>query len=144
MPDEVVVPDVLDETVDSQVKEKLFKQEDVDKIVKNRVASEKVALKKLQDEYDNFKLEAESKASFYSKAHTLGISDLELAFLAAKAANLIVDGEIDFDALKERHPQLFSKTSIPGNAGTGKEKPVNTLTNDAINKRFREAARHGN
>lgn len=69
------------------------------------------------------KLEVESsRADFYEEAAGKGVADLKLAWLAIQAEeDLSHRGKVDFDALKERHPQLFTQQPpIPrGNAGSG-------------------------
>jgi len=62
-------------------------------------------------------LEIQSK--FYDKAHAVGVSDLKLAYLAAKEAGLVNDkGDCDFVKLKAAHPALFA-AAPKGNAGDG-------------------------
>lgn len=67
--------------------------------------------------------EAERKAQFLEDAHDQGISNLKLAYLAAKEEGLIKrDGSVDFLRLREVAPELFErkKTPVPpANAGTG-------------------------
>lgn len=66
--------------------------------------------------------EAEKKAKFLEDAHGQSISNLKLAWMAAKEEGLIGrDGTADFLKLREIAPELFErKTVIPaGNAGTG-------------------------
>ena len=63
----------------------------------------------------------EGQQDFYDQAHKLGVSDLKLAYLAAREAGLIDGkGRANFDELKKLHPNLFSATQpAPGHAGTG-------------------------
>lgn len=66
--------------------------------------------------------EAEKKARFLEDAHGQNVSNLKLAWLAAKEEKLISrDGSVDFLKLRETAPELFErKTPTPaGNAGTG-------------------------
>ena len=66
--------------------------------------------------------EAEKKAKFLEDAHGQNISNLKLAWMAAKEEGLIGrDGTADFLKLREVAPELFErKTPVPaGNAGTG-------------------------
>lgn len=66
--------------------------------------------------------EAEKKARFLEDAHGQSISNLKLAWMAAKEEGLIGrDGTADFLKLREVAPELFErKTPTPaGNAGTG-------------------------
>jgi len=77
--------------------------------------------KQLQDTVGRLD-EAEKKAKFLEDAHGQNISNLKLAWMAAKEEGLIGrDGTADFLKLREIAPELFaSKTIIPaGNAGTG-------------------------
>lgn len=86
-------------------------------------------------------LEVESgRADFYEEASSKGVADLKLAWLAIQAEeDLVHRGKVDFDALKERHPQLFAQQPpIPrGNAGSGAGQPpggasdMNTLIRKA-------------
>jgi TolA-binding protein len=74
-------------------------------------------------------LEAESaRADFYEEAAQKGVANLKLAWLAVQEDkdNLTRRGRPDFDALKERHPQLFRSTTPvtpPGHAGAGTQTP---------------------
>lgn len=61
------------------------------------------------------------KADFYEDAHGAGVTNLKLAFLAAKEGELFDRrGVVDFVKLKELHPELFSKKKVgEGGAGEG-------------------------
>jgi len=76
------------------------------------------AQKSLTEQAD--KLAAESqKTEFYDKAHTAGVRNLKLAYLAAKEATLVNDkGDCDFTKLKTAYPELFA-AAPKGNAGDG-------------------------
>jgi hypothetical protein len=77
--------------------------------------------KQLQDTVGRLD-EAEKKAKFLEDAHGQNVSNLKLAWLAAKEEKLIGrDGSVDFLKLRETAPELFErKTPTPaGNAGTG-------------------------
>lgn len=80
---------------------------------------------------------AESRATFYVLAHSAGVSDLELAYLAAERDRLIrEDGSADLVALKAKHPSLFATPAgKPGaaNAGAGtKVAPTAGSMNDFL------------
>jgi hypothetical protein len=61
------------------------------------------------------------QTEFFDKAHTAGVKNLKLAFLAAKEASLVDDkGGCDFAKLKAAYPELFAATP-PGNAGNGQQ-----------------------
>lgn len=69
--------------------------------------------------------ENQRKADFYERAHTAGVKNLRLAYLAATDGDLFDrDGDVNFDKLKEQAPELFaSKEKQPtpkGNAGAGR------------------------
>jgi len=61
------------------------------------------------------------KADFYDDAHKAGVSNLSLAYLAAKENDLFDKrGNVDFTKMKESYPELFGKKTAPdGNAGEG-------------------------
>lgn len=59
----------------------------------------------------------ERQAAFYDAAHAAGVTNLRLAWLAAQDAKLINDkNQVDLDALKAAHPQLFAVTVPSSNA----------------------------
>jgi len=83
---------------------------------------------------------ANLKADFYEDAHGKNVSDLRLAYLAAKEADLFDrKGNCDFEKLKELHPGLFAKKFVPeggGGEGTGsRDIPKNVSMNDMIRKK---------
>jgi len=64
----------------------------------------------------------ERRANFYEAAHSAGVKNLKLAYLAATDADLFDrDGDVNFEKLKEQAPELFvQKAATPkGNAGNG-------------------------
>jgi len=67
------------------------------------------------------------RSTFYETAHSAGVKNLRLAWLAAQDAKLINnDGSVDMAKLKETAPELFasSKPVIPSaNGGTGSGNP---------------------
>jgi len=75
----------------------------------------------------------ERQSSFFDHAHTAGVRNLKLAYLAAQQAELITDkGECDFTKLKTAYPELFL-AAPQGNAGAGTGGQQQTFTmNDAI------------
>jgi hypothetical protein len=77
--------------------------------------------KQLQDTLGKLD-DAERKAHFLESAHGQGVTNLKLAWLAAKDAELIDKrtGEVNFLKLREVAPELFERKVTPtGNAGTG-------------------------
>lgn len=68
----------------------------------------------------------ERRQSFYDEAHSQGVSNLKLAYLAASDAGLIDDkGRVNWEQLKKSFPQLFGAAVITpkGNAGDGTSVP---------------------
>lgn len=77
--------------------------------------------KQLQDTLGKLE-ETERKAQFLEDAHSQNVSNLKMAWLAAREEGLIGrDGKVDFLRLREVVPEFFaSKTVTPaGNAGSG-------------------------
>ena len=66
----------------------------------------------------------EKQSSFYDKAHSAGVRNLKLAFMAAAQSDLIGDrGDCDFTELRKLYPELFTAPPANGNAGTGTGNP---------------------
>lgn len=65
--------------------------------------------------------EQSGRAEFYEAAHAAGVTDLRLAYLAARDAGLMDErGRADLAQLKARHPHLFPSPRVPsGHAGSG-------------------------
>lgn len=66
--------------------------------------------------------EQNHRADFYEEAHRNGVTDLRLAYLAARDAGLIDDrGRVDMNTLRTRYPHLFETRRVApaGNAGNG-------------------------
>lgn len=89
--------------------------------------------------------DAERKAKFLEDAHGQNVSNLKLAWMAAKEEKLIGrDGSVDFLQLREVAPELFSTkaTATPaGNAGAGAGQ-TGTVKPD-MNNFLRKAAGRG-
>lgn len=66
-----------------------------------------------------------SRAAFYETAHSAGVKNLPLAYVAARESGLLTDdGTADMKGIKERFPELFTSTAPPpGNAGEGTQTP---------------------
>ena len=81
----------------------------------------------------------ERQTAFFDAAHGAGVSNLQLAWLAAENAELVDDrGRADFGRLKERFPELFRAAAVPpGNAGAGTQNPPSRQT---MNDLIRQAA----
>ena len=65
------------------------------------------------------------QAEFYEAAHSAGVANLKLAWLAVQQDESLVDrhGRADMARLKEKYPELFPSPKTPaGNAGTGTQK----------------------
>lgn len=63
---------------------------------------------------------------FYDEAHSQGVSNLKLAYLAATDAGLIDQrGRVNWEQMKKSFPQLFGMTGThpAGNAGSGTTNP---------------------
>lgn len=88
--------------------------------------------------------EARAQADFNAEAHNKGVSNLKLAFSAAKQEGLIDDkGRVDFDELKKQFPELFAapRAAPPGKGGAGKDAPPPKLSgNAAMNAAIRSMA----
>ena len=72
---------------------------------------------------------ANSKTDFYEEAHSVGVTNLKLAWLLVESTEELRDkrGNVDFDAMKKSNPELFVK-AIPkptgsGGEGTGSQTP---------------------
>lgn len=65
--------------------------------------------------------EQERQLAFYDAATAAGVSNLKLAWIAAREAGAIDKaGNVNMDTLKKEYPELFKKTPLPpGNAGAG-------------------------
>lgn len=65
------------------------------------------------------------KNQFYLDAASAKVTNVKLAWLAAKAEDLIDSrGNVDFRALRESNPELFAPVKVPvppGNQGNGRE-----------------------
>lgn len=75
---------------------------------------------------------SDRKARFYESAHTAGVKNLRLAYLAATDGDLFdKDGDVNFDKLKEQAPELFAsedkKPPPRGNAGSGQNQGGGTV-----------------
>lgn len=80
---------------------------------------------------------AERRQSFYDEAHTQGISNLKLAYLAATDSGFIDDrGRVNWEQLKKAYPQLVMAVTPPrGNAGDGAGTPPGKSTMNTIIRR---------
>ena len=59
------------------------------------------------------------RTAFYESAPG-DVANLKLAFLAASDAGMVDDDGVDWQAMRQRFPELFKRTVIPaGNAGSG-------------------------
>lgn len=82
-------------------------------------------LKPQLEEYSKKATESNTRADFYEEAHKRGVSNLRLAYHAAKSEGCIDDrGRVDWDELKDKVPEIFatSKPAAPPpkvNAGAG-------------------------
>lgn len=83
---------------------------------------------------------AEVRAAFYEEAHSVGISNLKLAYIVASQEGMIDQkGRVNWEGLKKGYPELFAATikPAPGNAGSGTgsapgQKSANQIMNDFI------------
>jgi hypothetical protein len=88
---------------------------------------------------------SERKAEFYEMASAKGVTNLKLAWSAAKddESFQLRDGSIDFTKLQESYPELFRSKTAPTSAGSGagtQHQPAKS-TNQAMNEIIRETAR---
>lgn len=69
----------------------------------------------------------ERQTAFYETAVAAGVTNLKLAWLAAREADAISkDGIVNLQQLQTAYPELFKKQSpAPGNAGAGTQTPPN-------------------
>ena len=85
---------------------------------------------------------ANSKTDFYEEAHSVGITNLKLAWLLVDSTPDLLDkrGNVDFDAMKKSNPELFVKVA-PKPTGTGGE-GTGSVTPAAMdmNAKIRKAA----
>lgn len=67
----------------------------------------------------------ERQTAFYETAVSAGVTNLKLAWLAAREADAINrDGIVDMQRLQTAYPELFKKQApAPGNAGAGTQTP---------------------
>lgn len=70
--------------------------------------------------------ESDRRADFYEAAQHAGVTNLKLAYIAATQDELFDHkGNPQFDALRERYPELFVIQTAPsGHAGAGTQKPL--------------------
>ena len=65
----------------------------------------------------------ERQNAFYDRAHSMGVRNLKLGYVAVREAGLIDDrGEVDWDKAKKQFPELFTSTQTAksnGGEGTG-------------------------
>ena len=63
----------------------------------------------------------ERQAEFYDDAHSQGVTNLKLAWMAVKNTDAFDRrGNVDWNLMKEQFPELFSKVKVPtGDAGSG-------------------------
>lgn len=88
--------------------------------------------------------QAEQRAAFYEDAGKpeIGCSNPKAAFLVAVADNLFRrSGEPDWGAIKAAAPELFTRRTPPGNAGSGNGSPP--VVKADMNTWIRQAARGG-
>ena len=71
--------------------------------------------------------ESNKQLEFYEQAHEAGITNIKLAYIAAKQDELINKrGIVNIEKLKENYPELFSKVRTPdGSAGDGTKEELN-------------------
>ena len=84
--------------------------------------------------------EADRRASFYEDAHAAGVANLKLAYLVAVQDEMFdCQGRVNWQALKESYPELFTTARRPpaGNAGSGTQAPPTT---GGMNEFIRRAA----
>lgn len=85
------------------------------------------------------------RADFFAAAHRAGVTNLQLAWVAAKQDQIFDrKGDVDLEALKEAYPELFTApatTKTPtGNAGAG---TGNVPAKNDMNALIRRAAGRG-
>lgn len=64
--------------------------------------------------------------AFYDEAHGQGVTNLKLAYIAARESDLIDSrGRINWEQMRESYPQLFgvARSQPSGNAGSGTQTP---------------------
>lgn len=67
--------------------------------------------------------EIDRRAQFYDAAHLAGVTNLKLAYLAAREAGLIDDEKgCDFEKLRRAYPELFRRSAPAASAGAGTER----------------------
>jgi len=79
---------------------------------------------------------SKAQAAFYEQARQAGVTNLGLAYIAARENGLLDEaGVADLELLKERFPELFRQKAVmpPGNAGSGAGAPARQASmNDFI------------
>lgn len=95
-------------------------------------SEERTAVEKMQADLSA----AQRQADFYAEAHKRGVANLKLAWMAAKS-EFGGEEEIDWDKLKQEHPQLFAATrpAPAGNAGNGTTQSPKPLDMNAMIRR---------
>jgi hypothetical protein len=64
------------------------------------------------------------KSRFYEQAASKGVSNLRLAWVAANDGEMLTrSGDVDFEALKKHHPELFKTVVSANGAGRSGDKP---------------------
>jgi len=90
------------------------------------------ALESLTGKMEQF----EQQLAAYDALSTAGVTNLKLAYIAAREAEAIrKDGTVNLETLKAQYPELFKKASPPpgdAGAGTGNGAPSSKNMNDFI------------
>jgi hypothetical protein len=83
---------------------------------------------------------ADRRADFYESAHAAGVKNLKLAFTVASTDEMFDKrGQVNFDEMKKKYPELFGSTTTPrGDGGSGTHNG-NPPDND-MNLRIRRGA----
>ena len=104
-------------------------------------AEEGSEAKKLLTEQADTLQGLEDQAAFYDDAHTQGVTNLKLAWMAAQETDAFDrKGNVNWELLKTQFPELFSKSTVPpGDAGRGTQGPPDGDEKD-MNKYIRAAA----
>ena len=132
----------LESALQSERSDRKAQDKELKRIMKSM--DENNPLKPQLEEWSQKAAESNQRADFFEDAHKRGVSNLRLAYHAAKSEGCIDGrGNVDWDELKEKVPEVFqaSKPTPPRtNAGAGTGVGAATNAPGGMNYLLRKAA----